>query len=179
MPVSIVHWRVEIEAFILRSFVRVARCIFSVNFRITLAKYLFMLLCEITLPLICGDVEVNPGLQKTKPCYKFSLCHWNLNSITTLEAYNAQHKFDMMCISETYLDLSFPDDHPDLIYQVIIWLEQIILTILREVMFVFTLRSLSLFVRKHKKNAFEVFIHNRKDSVVSLYRSPSHLDHQV
>ena len=62
MPVSIVHWRVEIEAFILRSFVRVARCIFSVNFRITLAKYLFMLLCEITLPLICGDVELNPGL---------------------------------------------------------------------------------------------------------------------
>ena len=84
----------------------------------------------------------------------------------------------MMCISETYLDLSFPDDHPDLIDQVIIWLEQIILTILREVMFVFTLRSLSLFVRKHKKNAFEVFIHNRKDSVVSLYRSPGQTQEQ-
>ena len=29
-----------------------------------------------------GDIEMNPGL---KPCHSFSICHWNLNSLT---AYN-------------------------------------------------------------------------------------------
>lgn len=81
-----------------------------------------MLLCGITPLLIRGDVEINLGLKKTKSCYNFFLSHWNLNSfiahnfskISLLEAYNAQPKFDMMFINETYLDLHFPDDDPRL-----------------------------------------------------------------
>ena len=122
MLVSIVHWHVEIGVFNSRSFMRFAKSIFSVNVRTTLAKYLFMLLCGVTLLLICVDVELNPGPKKTKSCYNFSLCHWNLNRITAynfskislLEAYNVQHKFDMIWISETYLDSSFPNDDPRL-----------------------------------------------------------------
>ena len=130
----------------------VAKCVFTVYVKITLAKYLLMLLCGITVLLICGDVELNLGPKKTKSYHNFYffliysrifiqavytsylwseindsfihkyihtsvkihllLCHWNLNSITApnfskillLGAYNVQHKFDMICISEAYLD---------------------------------------------------------------------------
>ena len=33
--------------------------------------------------LLCGDIELNPG--PTKKCnswFNFSICHWNLNSLT-------------------------------------------------------------------------------------------------
>ena len=66
---------------------------------------------------IYGDVELNPGPKNTKSYY-FSLCHWNLNSLpahnfsklSLIEAYNRQHNFDMICLSETYLDSSYADD---------------------------------------------------------------------
>ena len=50
---------------------------------------------------------------------KFTTCHWNLNSIDALnfeklvplKAYNSVHKFDIICLSETYLDSNIlPDD---------------------------------------------------------------------
>ena len=28
-----------------------------------------------------GDIKMNPGL-KPNPCHSFSICHWNLNSLT-------------------------------------------------------------------------------------------------
>ena len=67
--------------------------------------------------LICaGDIELNPGPRKNNTSYNFSFCHWNLNSIAAhdfwklslLEAYNIQHKFDMICLSETFSDSSIP-----------------------------------------------------------------------
>ena len=80
-----------------------------------------------------GDIEPNPGPRKQKPNY-FSVCHWNLNSLIAhnfskliqLQAYNSIYKCDFICLSETYLDSSTPDnlieiegykiicaDHPD------------------------------------------------------------------
>ena len=60
---------------------------------------------------LCGDVEENP---EPKPSSKqiFSICHWNLNSISAhnyiklslLRAYLPTHWFDAICLSETYLD---------------------------------------------------------------------------
>ena len=52
----------------------------------------------------------------------FSICHWNVNSISAhnyskvflLKAYIAIHKFDIICISETYLDSSTPSDDSNL-----------------------------------------------------------------
>ena len=60
-----------------------------------------------------GDIEMNPG-PKPNPCHSFSICHWNLNSLTAhnylkvslLRAYVAIRKFDVVCLSETYLDSS-------------------------------------------------------------------------
>ena len=59
--------------------------------------------------ILFGDTNPDPD-----PSYSnsFSFCHWNLNSITPhnfikmslLEAYNAMHRFDIICLSETYLD---------------------------------------------------------------------------
>ena len=60
-----------------------------------------------------GDIEMNPG-PNSNPCHSFSICHWKLNSLTAhnylkvslLRAYVAIRKFDVVCLSETSLDLS-------------------------------------------------------------------------
>ena len=62
---------------------------------------------------VSGDIEKNMG-PKSSFCEKFSICHWNLNSISAhnfikislLNAYISTHNFDILCLSETYLDSS-------------------------------------------------------------------------
>ena len=64
-----------------------------------------------------GDIELNPGPRKLKKNV-LSICHWNLNSIsahnfsklTQLKAYISTYKHDFVCLSETYLDSSIPDN---------------------------------------------------------------------
>ena len=67
-----------------------------------------------------GDIESNPGpSKKHRP---LTCCHWNVNSLTAhkmikkslIEAYNSNHKYDFICISETYLDSSVSDDDKEL-----------------------------------------------------------------
>ena len=65
------------------------------------------------LLLLCGDVELNPELNQNT-AKKLSICRWNVNSIAAhnfaklvlLKAFNSIHKFDIICLSETYLDSS-------------------------------------------------------------------------
>ena len=72
--------------------------------------------------ITCGDIELNPGPKKDKSCDNFSLCYSNLNSIAAhvfsklslLEAYNAHHMYDIICLSEKYLDSFVPYDDPRL-----------------------------------------------------------------
>ena len=72
------------------------------------------------LLILCGDVEVNPGPGQWT---SLSFCHWNLNSISAhdfvkvslLEAYNAIHKFDRICLSETFLNSSLQNDDDSLV----------------------------------------------------------------
>ena len=65
----------------------------------------------IMLLLTHGDIENNPG-PKCRTSNYLSCCHWNVNSImaqnkvSLLLVYNTFHKFDVICISETYLDKS-------------------------------------------------------------------------
>ena len=80
-----------------------------------------------------GDIELNPGPRKLSD-NNLSVCHWNLNSITAhnfskltkLKGYISSYKYDVICLSETYLDSSTPNnlidiegynlvraDHPD------------------------------------------------------------------
>ena len=60
---------------------------------------------------LSSDVEENPG-PKPSSCQSFPICHWNLNSISAhnymklslLRVYLSTHKFDVICISESYLN---------------------------------------------------------------------------
>ena len=61
------------------------------------------------LLLTSGDVETNPGPKKSS-VIKF--CHWNLNGlaahdflkVSLIEAFITTHNFDIICLSETFLD---------------------------------------------------------------------------
>ena len=64
-------------------------------------------------------MKLNPG-PKQSSINTFSICHWNLNSLSghnyaeifLLKAHIAIHRFDIICISETYFDSSTsPDDN--------------------------------------------------------------------
>ena len=68
--------------------------------------------------LLSGDVEINPGPRHNSG-ELFSICHWNLNTVSaynytklsSLKAFIAVDKFDIICLSETCLDSSVaPDD---------------------------------------------------------------------
>ena len=82
-----------------------------------------LLFISVILLLLSGDIETNPG---PDPGYlnSFSFCHWNLNSITAhnflkmslLQAYNAINRFDIICLSETYLDNSYHTDDDQLAF---------------------------------------------------------------
>ena len=68
---------------------------------------------------LSGDVEKGPN---SKPDQSFSTSHWNLHSITadnftkiqSLIAYNCIHHFDIICISETYLNSDILSDNENL-----------------------------------------------------------------
>ena len=71
--------------------------------------------------ILSGDVEINPGLH-SKRCQEVSICHWNLNSITTqsfikvslLKDYITIYNYDINCLSEKYLDSSVLSDDSNL-----------------------------------------------------------------
>ena len=86
-----------------------------------LANYLCQLWhCKLHINL-SGDIEPNPG-PKSNCCENVSVCQWNLKSISThdfskvslLNAYTSLYSFDIMCLSETYLDSSILSHDPSL-----------------------------------------------------------------
>ena len=86
-----------------------------------ITQYVFFFQLCLLLPhisiylMMCGDVETNPGPLSKQD---LSLCHWNLNSIcasdfikvTLLQAYLAVHDFDIICLSETFLNSEVSGD---------------------------------------------------------------------
>ena len=69
-----------------------------------------------------GDIEVNPRPKKKAAVEHFSYCYWNVNSlaahnykkVSLLEAYNATHHYDLICVSKTYFDSSVSNDKKDI-----------------------------------------------------------------
>ena len=165
MTVSLVQWRAVIGVFNCRILVMSKNCEnYLVNKFISLIEsllllyhyfesayiFLFTLLFLFVLLQCHGDIKLNPGPKNLKTKL-FSVCHCNLNSLTThnyskltqLKAYISLYKCDFMCLSETYLNSTTPAnlfeidgynlvraDHPDKI---------------KELEFVFTIKSHSLF----------------------------------
>ena len=69
-----------------------------------------------------SNVEVNPRPKNSvNEC--LSTCHWSLNCISVhdysklflLKAYISVHKFDIICLSDTYLDSTVPLDDDSLV----------------------------------------------------------------
>ena len=71
---------------------------------------------------LSGDIEINLGPKSNVLNWCFSICHWNLNSISAhmftkvslLSAYISVHKFDIICLSKTYLNSEIPSDDENL-----------------------------------------------------------------
>ena len=95
------QWRVEIGVFDalfnVRYITKFSRSSHSPSKIATVTVLIFTLL----LLFMLGDIELNPGPNKTNSSCKFSVCHWNLNSLAAhnfekvglLEAFNTISKF--------------------------------------------------------------------------------------
>ena len=76
----------------------------------TLSSFLSSIWYYKCLLQLSSDFELNPG-PKHNSSTSFSICHWNLNNITShnllkvslLTASNSIHKFVIICLSDTYL----------------------------------------------------------------------------
>ena len=91
-------------------------------YTLTLGAYIrHIWVCSIPITL-SGDIEKNPG-PKPSSCDKFSICHWNLSSIsahnfiktTLLRAYVSTHNFSVLYLSKTYLDSSISSNDNNMI----------------------------------------------------------------
>ena len=79
---------------------------------------------ELSLKLLLqhGDIKTNPG-PRGKCSQYFSFCHWNLNclparnyaKVPLLQAFNTLHTFDLICLSEIYLDSTISIEEKSLI----------------------------------------------------------------
>ena len=81
--------------------------------------FLFAFTTLILLPF--GDTESNPGARRSDSYYNFLIYHWGLNSTTAhnfekanLLACNTINKFDIICLSECYLDSSIASNNDKL-----------------------------------------------------------------
>ena len=60
----------------------------------------------------CDDIEINPGTKH----WSLTFCHWSLNGIAAdefislLQGYTTEHNFDIICLSENYLNSSFDSE---------------------------------------------------------------------
>ena len=127
MPISTNLWRAQIGAF----GIMIAKlCVMNTWSSITKAKFqnsfvlsFFFLITFLSLLLILSnDIELNPGPKKDSSKRNFSIAHWNLNSIAAqyfvklsqLETYNTMHSYNLICLSETWLDSTTSIDSNDL-----------------------------------------------------------------
>ena len=111
MSVCIDQWRAVIGIFYANlSCIPIKRCrcmVIGQNSKIIL--FFFCSFFVLILLLKHVDIEINPGPTKklAKCC---SCCHWNVNSIlahnklSLLTAYNSALNYDLICLTETYLD---------------------------------------------------------------------------
>ena len=81
--------------------------------------FIFQHFLTFKLLLRSGDIETQPGPRSKN---SLSVCHFNINSLSahnfaklsSLKAFNSVHNFDIICLSESFLDSSFHSGNPDL-----------------------------------------------------------------
>ena len=110
MVICIEQWHARTDLFVARS----TKGKFTVYNDLNIVNYK-VFASIVVLLLTHSDIESNSGPKRRTSNY-FSCCHWNVNSIVAhnkvslLSAYNTLHKFDLICISETYLNTSANND---------------------------------------------------------------------
>ena len=117
MSISIDQWRANICLFYGQVYghfsIKLIRG--CCNFKIVAFKLSFYTVFAFLVLLKHGDVQINPGPKKKETRF-FTYLHWNINSIlahnklTLLQAYNTIQYYDILYISETYLDSSVSND---------------------------------------------------------------------
>ena len=126
-----------------------------------------------------GDIELNPAPRKLKT-NSFSIFHWNLNSLAThnyskltqLIAYNSVYKHDFICLSETYLDSSIPDNLIDIEGYKLICSDHPDNTNKSGVCICYK-ESLPVQIINRNRMLLEMSYNNKKVIVSVIYRSPS------
>ena len=111
MSVYINQWRAVVGLFYANlSCISIKRCLclfIGQNSKIII--FFFCSFFVLILLLKHGDIEIDPGPKK-KLSKCFSCCHWNANSIlahnklSLLAAYNSALNYDLICLTETYLN---------------------------------------------------------------------------
>ena len=130
-------------------------------------------------------LKKNPG-PKPNSYQSFSVCHWNLNSVSAhnflklslLRAYIAVHKFDVICLSETYLDSSILlDDNYLQIPGYNLYREDHPLNVKRRGVCIYHNFSLPLTIKNihylQEYINFEIKIKVKVCNFIRLYRSPN------
>ena len=92
----------------------VAKFMVQYNFLLQICTFLPFLRLAL---IISRDIESNPGPENLFN-QNLSVCHGNVNGIAAnnfikvslLEAYNTIHNFDLICISETFLNSDYSND---------------------------------------------------------------------
>ena len=119
MPINIDQWHVTTGLFYGKVYAVIPnnKNFYDCNIKILIFLFFFYSTFVFLILLMDGDIESNPGPKtKIKKENFFSCCHWNVNSLlvhnklSMLEAYNVAHKYDVICISELYLDSTVPLD---------------------------------------------------------------------
>ena len=200
MSIDISQWRATIGNFNLNKYIihrkNSSGKTFVVNFfiyKLALLIFIYHLSPFLNLLLQHGDIETNPGPRGNHSQY-FSFCHWNLNSLPAhnyakvplLQAFNAIHKFDLICLSESYLNSSITMDEKSLIIDgyKLIRADHPSDTI-RGGVCIYHKESISVNVLNISQLSeclvCELSIQNKKGYFVTLYRSPiqSHDDFET
>ena len=115
-----------------------------------------------------------------------TICHWNLNSITShnsikvtlLTAYNSIHEFDNICLSETYLnsEILSNDENLNIPGYNVIKVDHLSNTKRGEVCIYFKKSLPSRLYNVSYLNeciCYEIMISNKLSNFISIYRSPS------
>ena len=134
--------------------------------------------------LTCDDIESNPEPRRRDSCYNFSVFYWNLNSmaahnfekINFLEAYNIINKYDVICLSESYLDSSIASNNDDFYIKSLYRADHTnnvkkgdVRAYIRESLPLRCFRNTYL----QECLILEISVNNKKGYFVSMYRSPS------
>ena len=96
MPVSIMQWRLQAGIFNAGFYIRCkSNALWSLTVLLYTIAGIAIALLSVFL-LLCGDNQLNPGPNKKRNSwFNFSICHWNLNSLTV-------HNYEKVNFSETY-----------------------------------------------------------------------------